>query len=213
MKVANEKQDAQMQQYLHASHYRENLKFVLTCAGYGIPIAYIYTLVLIQNIATILLDVLAFLAVICQVWGQWKEKRRSGLHTAKDFATLLLQQGILRFSFALFASVTNLVTAYISPMVGTYVGAFQNVLSVILICEFTLDLRRRNTTTRSLPNLSALEFADLNLSSQENPEVRSIQSIFGRLHERMIADMGERNDPVSMGIDAPDQGEPDLETA
>ncbi|GJJ10339.1 hypothetical protein Clacol_004565, partial [Clathrus columnatus] len=115
--------------------------------------------------------------------------------------------------FVLLVTVTGLVVDYTAIQAGSDVAVFQNVLSTILICEFTLDLRRRNTTTRSLPNLSALEFADLNLSSQENPEVRSIQSIFGRLHERMIADMGERNDPVSIGIDALGQGEPDLETA
>ncbi|GJJ10310.1 hypothetical protein Clacol_004536 [Clathrus columnatus] len=193
--------------------------------------SYYLILRLVDNVVVILSDVLAFFAVIRQVWGLWKEKRRLGLHTGEDFATLLLQQGILRFFFVLFVSFTQLVTDYISPQVGVYVGAFQNVyelcnilvnarpfmlplrLSVILICEFTLDLRRRNTTTRPLPNPSALEFADLNLSSPNNPEVRFRQSILSRLQERIIADMGERNDPVSMGIDAPGQGEPGLETA
>ncbi|GJJ10437.1 hypothetical protein Clacol_004663 [Clathrus columnatus] len=156
---------------------------------------YLHNLFIVENVATVLSDILAFLAVIRQVWGLWKEKKRSGLEGGKDFVTLLLQQ------------VTQVIIAYIT---GTYVTTFQNVLSTILICEFTLALRRRNTTAKSLPNQSTLELPDLNLSTQNNP-VRSIQSVIGRLQERMIADMGERSDLV--GIDGQGQGEPDPETA
>ncbi|GJJ10449.1 hypothetical protein Clacol_004675 [Clathrus columnatus] len=148
--------------------------------------SYALTLLLVQNVAAVLSDILAFLTVICQVWGLWKENRRLRLQAGKDFATLLLRQGILRF-----------------------------LLSAIFICEFTLDLRRRNTTARSLPNPSALELElpDLNLSSQDNSVIRSIQSVFSHLQERMIADMGERSNSVS--IEGPGQleGEPDSETA
>ncbi|GJJ10326.1 hypothetical protein Clacol_004552 [Clathrus columnatus] len=175
--------------------------------------SYLSILLLIDNVAVVLSDILAFLAVIRQVWGLWKEKRRLGLHTGKDFATLLLQQGILRFSFVLFITLTGLIFSYISPLGAIDVTIFQNVFSALLICEFTLDLRRRNTTTRPLPNLSALEFVDLNPSSQHNPEVRSIRSVLGRLQESIIADMRERDGSVSMSIDASGQGEPDLETA
>ncbi|GJJ10280.1 hypothetical protein Clacol_004506 [Clathrus columnatus] len=131
---------------------------------------------LVSNVAGILTDVLAFLAIIYQLWGLWKEKRRLHLHTEKDFVTLLLQQ-------------------------------------VILICEFTLDLRRRHTMMRPPPNQSALELPDLNPLSQNNSVVRPIQSVLDRLQERIIDDMGERNDLV--GIDGTDQleGEADPETA
>ncbi|GJJ10313.1 hypothetical protein Clacol_004539 [Clathrus columnatus] len=176
---------------------------------YIAALAYITILILVTNVAVILNDVLAFLAINHQVWGLWKEKRRLRLRTGEDFVILLLQQGILRFCFVLLISVTNLIIEYISLVAGSYVGVLQNVLSTILICEFTLDLRRR-TTTRSLPNLSALELPDLNLSSQENP-VRSIQSILGCFQQSILADMGERSDLVD--IEGPDQGEPDMETA
>ncbi|GJJ10394.1 hypothetical protein Clacol_004620 [Clathrus columnatus] len=156
--------------------------------------AFLVTLILVGNVAVVLSDVLAFLAVIHQVWSLWKEKRKLRLHnTGEDFVTLLLQQ------------VTQLAIDYISPTAGTDVIAFQTVLSTILICEFTLDLRQRNAT-RSLPNQSALELPDLNLSSRDN-SVRSRQSMLGRLQESIIADMGERSDPV--GIEGPGQGEPD----
>ncbi|GJJ10178.1 hypothetical protein Clacol_004404 [Clathrus columnatus] len=143
------------------------------------------TVLLVINIATILLDVLAFLAILYQVWGLWKEKQRLHLHTDKDFVTLLLQQGVLKLRFSY------------CQIIGVDVAAFQRVLSVILICEFTLALRRRNAT-RALPTQSALELPDLNMSSPNNP-VQSILSVLGRLQDSIVADMGERSDPV--GID------------
>ncbi|GJJ10140.1 hypothetical protein Clacol_004366 [Clathrus columnatus] len=147
-----------------------------------------------SNVAIILLDISAFLAVIRQVWDLWKEKRRLNLHTDKDFATLLLQQGTLRFSHTAYNRLY-----FSSRLAGSDVGAFQNVLSLILICEFTLDLRQRNTTG-SLPNPSALELSDLNLSIRNNPE-------------NIIADMGERNDRVNIDGTGPGEEEPDHEIA
>ncbi|GJJ10100.1 hypothetical protein Clacol_004326 [Clathrus columnatus] len=80
----------------------------------------------------------------------------------------------------------------------------QNLFSSIFMCEFTLDLRRRNRE-KSIPNQSALELSIL--SFRDNP-VQSIQSVFGRLQENIISEMGERNDFVA--INGPDQ-EPELE--
>ncbi|GJJ10119.1 hypothetical protein Clacol_004345 [Clathrus columnatus] len=63
-----------------------------------------------------------------------------------------------------------------------------------------MDLRRRNTTlTKSLPNQSALELPDLNLTLQYNP-AQSIRSVLDRLHHGIIADMGERNDSPSVSV-------------
>ncbi|GJJ10142.1 hypothetical protein Clacol_004368 [Clathrus columnatus] len=187
------------------------------CAECIIPPAYFYTLILIGNVATALSDILAFIAVVRQVWGIWKEKRRLHLHTDKDFVTLLLQQvteliigyvGHHDFLLQLTKS-SQFESSQISPLVASDFGAFQNAYEipysilyfgqVILICEFTLNLRRRNTT-KSLPNQSALELElpDLNLSSQNNP-IRSTQSILSRLQESIIADMGERTDEVNIG--------------
>ncbi|GJJ10401.1 hypothetical protein Clacol_004627 [Clathrus columnatus] len=218
---------------------------VPSCDPQPIPIAYFPILLLVENVTIILSELLAFLGVVCQVWGLWKEKRSLRLRAEKDFVTLLLQQGkftlikipgdgdsklnlyalsgILRFCFVLFGTLTQVIFNYIT---GTYVSPLQNTyeisyalvnayllplrLSTILICEFTLDLRRRNATTRSLPTRSALRLPDLDLSSQHNP-VRPIQSILDRLQESIIADMGERSDP--MGIDGPGQGGSDSEIA
>ncbi|GJJ14073.1 hypothetical protein Clacol_008330 [Clathrus columnatus] len=70
-------------------------------------------------------------------------------------------------------------------------------LSSLLICEFTLDLRRRNEQKAAF-NRSALSLP--NLSFQVNP-VQSMRSMFGRLQENIVAEMGESNDIVN--IDGP----------
>ncbi|GJJ10124.1 hypothetical protein Clacol_004350 [Clathrus columnatus] len=141
----------------------------------------IITAYLVAYVAVILLDVLAFSAVVRQVWGLWKEKRRLGLHTNNDLVTLFVQQDCRN---------------------GLLICLPPSWLSDLFICEFILDLRRWNTT-KSLFNLSALEFPDLSLSSQENP-VRSTRS-------SIIANMGGLNDPVA--VDNPDREEPNPETA
>ncbi|GJJ10360.1 hypothetical protein Clacol_004586 [Clathrus columnatus] len=119
---------------------------------------------------------------------------------------------ILRFFFVLFVTGAQLIISYVSPLGGVDFGAFQKVLSALLICEFTLDLRRRNTTRRLLPNQSALQLPDLNLLSQNNP-IRPIQSVLGRLQERVIADMREKSDLAGADADGAGQGESDPETA
>ncbi|GJJ10143.1 hypothetical protein Clacol_004369 [Clathrus columnatus] len=143
---------------------------------------------------TVLSDILAFLAVIYQIWSLWKEKRRLHLHTEKDFIALLLQQ-----------------VNYISVDAGSDMGAFQNALSVILICEFTLDLRRRNTP-KTFPTQSAVKLPDLNMSSFQNNPVKSIQHVLGRLQESIITDMGERRDDQA-GVDGPGEEETNSEIA
>ncbi|GJJ11613.1 hypothetical protein Clacol_005848 [Clathrus columnatus] len=70
-------------------------------------------------------------------------------------------------------------------------------LSTLLICESTIDLRRRNAQ-RSIHNQSA--------AVQNNP-VRTITLIFERMHESIMTEMGERNHPVH--IDHPGASEGD----
>ncbi|GJJ16063.1 hypothetical protein Clacol_010342 [Clathrus columnatus] len=132
------------------------------------------TLTHIHYIAIILLDALAFIAVIHQTWGLWKLKQSIGLRSGKDLSVLILQQGILRFCF-----------------------------SSLLLCEFTIDLRKRNQQ-KLVPTQPALP----TMSFHENP-ARSIQSTFGRLHESIVTEMGESNDNVNDDNDHPDLGGPD----
>ncbi|GJJ16072.1 hypothetical protein Clacol_010351 [Clathrus columnatus] len=133
---------------------------------------YVINIGRIHNIAVTLSDAIAFIVVIRQVWGLWKLKRDSSLQDNKGLSESLIQQGVLRFS-----------------------------LSSLLLCEFTLDLRRRNSSDQSVSNIptTSIQFG-------QNP-VQSIQSAFGRLHEHIITEMGERNDPAT--IEVPGLEEPD----
>ncbi|GJJ10107.1 hypothetical protein Clacol_004333 [Clathrus columnatus] len=120
------------------------------------------------------------------------------------------------FSFALFVSITTTLTVY---TIGENIVAFQNVyaLNKPLLNGFetvdhflqAFDLRRRNAN-KTILNQSDLP--DFNLSFQD--PMQSMQSVLGRVHQSIIADMGERNDPV-LGVDdpTPGQGEPNEETA
>ncbi|GJJ13575.1 hypothetical protein Clacol_007831 [Clathrus columnatus] len=154
---------------------------------------------LVDNIGLLLSDVLAFIAVIYQVGGLWKSKRRFGLQTNGDLVTLLLRQVNLR---EIQAAESTIV-----PIQNVYELFYQNThpkltsyprLSSLLICEFTLDLRRWNRQ-RSAPNQSALELPTL--SFQENP-AQAVLTIFGRLRESIITEMGDRNDLVELDLDS-----------
>ncbi|GJJ06907.1 hypothetical protein Clacol_001103 [Clathrus columnatus] len=146
----------------------------------------------IHNIAIVCADVLAFVAVIHQVWGLWKLKRSLGLESNKDVATILLRQCILRFCFVLGISTTQLLFAF--DVADTF-NPIQNILSALLLCEFTLDLRRRNTT-KSASNQTAFDLPTI--SFQENP-VESVRSVLGR-HESIVTEMGERIDLVDRWV-------------
>ncbi|GJJ10099.1 hypothetical protein Clacol_004325 [Clathrus columnatus] len=135
---------------------------------------YLGSISLAFNVGMIIWDVLAFLAVVRQVWGLWREKRRLHLQTSADVVTLLLQQ----------------VKLLERRLLGIVIPLFR-MLSTILMCEFTLGLRRRNTGN-AITNQSALELPSL--SFQGNP----VQSILGRLHESIVSDMGERTDSVTV---------------
>ncbi|GJJ06001.1 hypothetical protein Clacol_000188 [Clathrus columnatus] len=138
------------------------------------------------NIATILSDTLAFIGTIYQVWGIWKSKRRLGLQSnhKKDLVTSIFEQ----------ASYFSL-----QPL-QPYWGLF----STLLICEFTLALRRRNTKQPTL-NLSDIQLPTLSLPSQDDP-ARTQRSVPERLHESLVAEMAEP-DPAGN----PNSGEPNID--
>ncbi|GJJ10105.1 hypothetical protein Clacol_004331 [Clathrus columnatus] len=95
--------------------------FIAYSAGLAIQIyglnPYLPALNLIGNLSIVLTDALAFSTVIRQTWGLWKEKRRLQLQTNADFVTLLLQQGVLRFSFVLLVTPTAFIISYFSHAV------------------------------------------------------------------------------------------------
>ncbi|GJJ14478.1 hypothetical protein Clacol_008742 [Clathrus columnatus] len=145
---------------------------------------------LIRDIAIILSDMLAVIAVVYQVWGVWKLKRSAGLQSTEDLVTLLLRQGISRF----------FLRRQEDLFVAAILGTLQNVLSSLLICEFTLDLRQRNAK-RSVTNPSGLNLPTI--SFQGN----SVRTVLTRLHGTIVAEMGEMIELVD--IDDQGSGVPD----
>ncbi|GJJ15102.1 hypothetical protein Clacol_009377 [Clathrus columnatus] len=154
-------------------------------------------IILIHSIAVILSDTLAFVGIFRQVWGLWRLKRSLGLQN-NDFLTSLLKQGTLSYCFVLSLTMSQIFLSFFAPVVPTVISSLPIVLSTLLICEFTLDLRRRNAK-KSAPNqLASLSLPTL--SFQENP-VQSVRTVLGRLHESIVAEMGERNDPPVPAMD------------
>ncbi|GJJ05911.1 hypothetical protein Clacol_000098 [Clathrus columnatus] len=78
-------------------------------------------------------------------------------------------------------------------------------LSALMICEFTVALRRRNMK-KTIPNLSDIHLPTLSLPFQDD-QVQTRRSILGRLHEGLVTEMAERPDPA----DNPNSGELDID--
>ncbi|GJJ09197.1 hypothetical protein Clacol_003419 [Clathrus columnatus] len=138
----------------------------------------------------ILSDVLAFTGVIYQLWGLWKLRQSLHLRGNGDIVSTLLRQGTLRFCFVILVTIAQTICATFAPstITGDALTLIQNVLSTILICEFTLGLRQRNAEKNF--NQSAMDLPTL--SFQDN-HIHTVQSMLGRLHESIITEMGERD--------------------
>ncbi|GJJ14480.1 hypothetical protein Clacol_008744 [Clathrus columnatus] len=154
---------------------------------------YFQLLGVIRNISIILSDVLAFIGIIYQVWGIWRLKQGLSLKSNEDLVSSLLRQD--------FRNVIFIATAAI-------LAPLENVLSSLLICEFTLDLRRRNEK-HSVTSPSAL---DLPAISFQNDPVQCVRTSLTRWHGAIVAGMGERIklDNIDYDHDGQDLGEPDI---
>ncbi|GJJ16079.1 hypothetical protein Clacol_010358 [Clathrus columnatus] len=78
--------------------------------------------------------------------------------------------------------------------------ASETGLSSIFMCEFTLDLRRRNAKNIAL-NQAAVDLSTL--SFRDDP-IQSMRSALGQFHEIIMAEMGERNDPEDVDGQSPE---------
>ncbi|GJJ12918.1 hypothetical protein Clacol_007165 [Clathrus columnatus] len=153
-----------LRMYALCQGYRPvTIALAVTCIT-GLALAIYVRIGLIRDTAIILLDVFSFIVVVCQASPLWKLKQCLQLQYIKERS---------------------------GSLVATLLHQGEKVLSII-VCEFTLDLRRRNAKKLSL-NQSALTLPTL--SVQSNP-TQSIQSVLGRLHESIVAEMGERNELV-----------------
>ncbi|GJJ15457.1 hypothetical protein Clacol_009735 [Clathrus columnatus] len=166
---------------------------VLPLIGVQAPL---FVPLLIANGSNILSDLVAFTMVIRQVWGLWKLKKSLGLKGNQDLITALIEQVVLTFSasFVLFITITATIL-FETSLVGSILFAFQNVLSTLLICEFTLALRRRSCpkNCESDANQSTLLIS----LPQDNPT--------GSMSP--VAEMGERNALVDIEHGGPNDSQ------
>ncbi|GJJ06155.1 hypothetical protein Clacol_000344 [Clathrus columnatus] len=141
-------------------------------------------LFLIRNIAIVVLDILAFTGVSYQVLGSWKSKR--SFQSGENLTMALFRQGVVRFSFVLLLTNATTFLIFFGPApVANPVSSIENVLSVLLICEHTIDLRRRGTRA-SVADQSG---ENLPTSSFQNNPAQPLRPIAERLHESI--EMGE----------------------
>ncbi|GJJ06119.1 hypothetical protein Clacol_000308 [Clathrus columnatus] len=127
---------------------------------------------LVRNVTLILSDLLAFTGVIYKTFKLWKLKKSAGLKSncGEELTTSLLRHGTIRFS--LFVNVSA--------------GSSGN-LSALLICELTIDLRRRNAERKNSGG-----FLSHQTSSTQT------WSIASRLHEHIVTEFGDMNDLVDI---------------
>ncbi|GJJ16048.1 hypothetical protein Clacol_010327 [Clathrus columnatus] len=131
---------------------------------------------------------------------------KNGMTGLLFIRTYALCQGYQPMTIALSATFLTASVSGFYIALGTQLCTSSGFLiSVLLLCEFTIDLRRRNQQN-SVPNQSALHLPTILF--QENP-VQSVRFALGRLHESIVAEMGERNDIANvddLGLGEPDHG-------
>ncbi|GJJ07899.1 hypothetical protein Clacol_002105 [Clathrus columnatus] len=157
----------------------------------------IVLLSIINGVSTILTDVLAFIAVLRQVLGIWKLKQSLSLQSNEDLVTLLLRQVTDHLDLTKLAEPMVLSSLRQEHLSTWFL--IRTEISTLLICEFTLDLRRRNAkspaSNQSASPLPALLF-------RANP-TQGVRSVLGRMHESIILEMGESKDFVDVPVDGP----------
>ncbi|KIJ40125.1 hypothetical protein M422DRAFT_256949 [Sphaerobolus stellatus SS14] len=96
----------------------------------------------------------------------------------QSLTVILLQQGVIRFfiifTWTLEISISNKV---LNPFLAGFDDGLENVISTILVCRFTLQLRRFNTRVQTVPSV----------------HIASTPGIRGRLqriHQTLIEEFG-----------------------
>ncbi|KIJ37642.1 hypothetical protein M422DRAFT_259732 [Sphaerobolus stellatus SS14] len=96
----------------------------------------------------------------------------------KTLTALFLQQGVVRFLIILIWNLENSISAKVlTPWLAGFDAGLQNVVSVILLCRFILQLRKFNTRVQTVPSVN----------------IASTPGIRGRLqciHETIIEEFG-----------------------
>ncbi|GJJ07665.1 hypothetical protein Clacol_010563 [Clathrus columnatus] len=97
---------------------------------------------------------------------------------------LLLSQGVSRYCFVLLVTLTNAILVERGPgNVTSNFSYMQEALSIILLCQFSLNLRRRNKSQIDEVELPTMSFT-----------VRGARNALRHLHETFITELGEHDE-------------------
>lgn len=109
----------------------------------------------VTNIVDLVGDVLILAICVWKIWGTWKLGREAGIHT---IVSIILKQSLLRFCFVVVFGITRAVILAIlgssESLIADSFTRLQNVLSSVLVADFTLDLRRFNAARIDASNIS-----------------------------------------------------------
>ncbi|GJJ06024.1 hypothetical protein Clacol_000211 [Clathrus columnatus] len=164
-------------------------------------IAESFIFLIIHNGFVALSELLAFAGVFYQAWGIWRAKRRANLKSNETLVTTILRQVAMKYNAQL---DSDFHPAPVLPD-GQHLGSSLHRLTSVIICEFTLDLRKRNEQ-KLAPNQSL----SLAFIPQDDPAQSGSSTVLGRLHERILEEWGENN--VAIEDDMP-SGRMDREDA
>lgn len=144
---------------------------------------------LIVDIITVGTDLLIFGICMWNVWGTWSNlKSNNGIRINTSLTSVILTQSILRCCFVITITVTGAIILWFKNTIP-YLFAIsftfmQQVLSATLVADFTLDLRRLNSSKiessqMSLPSLqlsNVLQHVEQSfLVEMSTPEERSVE--------------------------------------
>lgn len=135
---------------------------------------------LLASISIIVTDALIFGVCLWEVWGTWRLKRQTGIRGNSDIVSLLLRQIVSRFCFVLTITLAAAILNQVFETVPVLdiLLSFQDSLSAILISNFTLDLRRRNSP------LMPMGASNVSLSLQYRDALQHI-------HQSVLIEMGD----------------------
>lgn len=143
---------------------------------------------LAANICTLLTDLIVFCVCLWKIWDIWTLKREIGIRSGTDLASVLFNQLVSRFCFVIIFSVALLILDQfrISTAINIMLS-IQHSLSAILIADFTLDLRQKNS--------AAIQAANITL-----PTIQ-IQSVANYIHQSILVEMGDHDIPIHARVE------------
>ncbi|GJJ10572.1 hypothetical protein Clacol_004799 [Clathrus columnatus] len=137
---------------------------------------------LAQGCLSIATDSTVFAITTYQLWGTFTLQQDLKQDTSTSITALLFKQGVFRYCFVLLFTLTNTVlsSGVITTELSIAFTFLQEALSAILLCGFSLHLRRRNKPKIEEVNVQTLSWS-----------FHGVQTAFRQVHDTITAELGE----------------------